>query len=329
MKFSEQRKEFIFWAKLLNERGFVTARSGNISYRVGSNELLITSHNSYLGSLANEDILLTDISGNLLEGQGEPTSEKELHLTLYRVFPDTQVVLHAHSPFSTAFFYYHKLLPVFSFEAEFYLGKIPVVDQITPTVTELTPVLQAFGKNNIIVLRRHGVVAKGSTFREAFSLIELLEEQARVGLMIYASRSGVFPDSSQPAQQREKKTYVLLSQEHIQKLTEIINSDSEAQALGRKYNLTMTFAIKNQDTGQSAGFTYDQGKITKTSSGEDAEFMIIGSADILRKVFNRELDPFVALTQGKVRSKGDFSKMSKWYPVMVRTFQLWEQAPVE
>jgi len=37
----------------------------------------------------------------------------------------------------------------------------------------------------------------------------------------------------------------------------------------------------------------------------------------------------VASTQGKIKTEGDFTKMSKWYPVLVRTFQLWEEAPVE
>jgi putative sterol carrier protein len=67
----------------------------------------------------------------------------------------------------------------------------------------------------------------------------------------------------------------------------------------------------------------------KIDNDENAEFVIIGKPEILRKVFNREIDPFVASTQGKVKTKGDFAKMSKWYPVMVRTFKLWEQAPVE
>ena len=85
----------------------------------------------------------------------------------------------------------------------------------------------------------------------------------------------------------------------------------------------------NQETNEAMRFCYEQGKITKVDDSEDAEFVIIGSPDILRKVFNRELDPFVATTQGKVKTKGDFAKMSKWYPVTVRTFKLWEQAPVE
>ena len=112
-------------------------------------------------------------------------------------------------------------------------------------------------------------------------------------------------------------------------MTNLINNDSEVQELGKKYNLTCTLAVKNQDSGQTMCFYYDKGKIVKIDTSDEAEFVIIGKEDILKKVFNRQVDPFVALTQGKVRSKGDFTRMSKWYPVMVRTFKLWEKAPVE
>ena len=86
---------------------------------------------------------------------------------------------------------------------------------------------------------------------------------------------------------------------------------------------------KNQETDEAMSFHYNNGKIVAVALNDQAEFVIIGKESILKRVFNRELDPFVALTQGKVKSKGDFTRMSKWYPVMVRTFQLWEQAPVD
>ena len=60
MSFDKERKEIIYWAKLLYEKGFVTARSGNISSKAGPDKLLITSHDCYLGHLQEDDILLSD-----------------------------------------------------------------------------------------------------------------------------------------------------------------------------------------------------------------------------------------------------------------------------
>ena len=136
------------------------------------------------------------------------------------------------------------------------------------------------------------------------------------------------PDSKKNTEENTKR-YKMLSRGHREKLTELVNSDKEAQELGKKYDLSCTLAVKDQDAGLTMRFCYEKGKITKADSNDDAEFVIIGKPDILKKVFNREIDPFIALTQGKVKSKGDFTRMSKWYPVMVRTFKLWEKAPVE
>ena len=120
-----------------------------------------------------------------------------------------------------------------------------------------------------------------------------------------------------------------MSKEHRDRLKQVINQDKQVQELGQKHGLTCTLAVKNQDTNEIACFHYEKGKIIKIDSSESAEFVITGGRDTLRKIFNREIDPFVASTQGKVKTRGDFSKLSRWYPVLVRTFQLWEKAPVE
>ena len=333
MSYKKEKQQLINWARLSNERGFVTAKSGNFSCRVGKDKIIITTHDCYLGFLQEDDILLLNLEGEILEGEGDLTSEQNLHLSIYNKFSDAQVVLHTHSPYTTAFFHYFDNLEVFSFESRFYLGEIKIIPQDTPTVTEIEPVLEALSNNNIAVLKNHGVVCLGETFKQAFSLIELLEEQAKVNMLIKSRAMEKIPPGEvkeQPASKiKSSQRYKMLSKEHSQRLTDLVNSDPEAQELGKKYALTCTLAVKNQDSGEAMRFCYDNGKIIKVDDSDEAEFVIIGKTEILRKVFNRQMDPFVASTQGKVKTKGDFAKMSRWYPVMVRTFKLWEQAPVE
>ncbi|MBL7081465.1 MAG: class II aldolase/adducin family protein [Candidatus Omnitrophica bacterium] len=184
MSLKKERQEIIYWAHLLNQKGFVSGRSGNISKRLAPHRILITSHNSFLGYLEEKEILLLDLKGKVLEGNLKPTSEKKLHLRIHKKFPDHKVIIHAHSPYTVTLFHYFKKLDKFCFEAKFYLGKIEVLTQSTPTVIEIEPVLKALEKNNIVVLKDHGVVSVGDNFKEAFSLIELLEEQAKINLML-------------------------------------------------------------------------------------------------------------------------------------------------
>jgi L-fuculose-phosphate aldolase len=184
------KQEIIYWSRLLNERGLVTSRSGNVSCRSGDGRFLTTCTGTYLGHLKEEEIVEVTAEGHPLESGKTPTSEKALHLGVYARRPDVNAVVHAHSPFTVAYFHYFSRIELLSFESELYLGEVPVIDQFTITVTDVEPVLDAFTGHDVVVLRRHGVVAAGRDFREAFSLIELLEEQCRVQLIIKASKTG-------------------------------------------------------------------------------------------------------------------------------------------
>lgn len=328
---SKKKEEIVYWGRKLNEKNLVSFKSGNISLKLSGDKILITSHDCFLGDLSEDEIILIDRDGNILEGEFPLTSEKELHINIHKNFNDVKAIIHAHSLYTTAFFNYFDRLEFFSFEARLYLGKVNVLPQDTPIVSNIDAVVKALKDTSIVVLKNHGVVAIGDTLKEAFGLIELLEDQARVnfqmrcGSVISKDRNDQ-KDEEERIDKREK--YKLFSKEHIDRLVELVNNDGEAQELGKRYDLTCTLAVKNQDTGECVCFYYEQGRIIKTDNNENAEFLIIGSEDILKKVFNRQIDPFVASTQGKVKTKGDFYKMSKWYPVLVRTFKLWEQAPV-
>ena len=150
----------------------------------------MTCTGTYLGHLKESDIVEVAADGRALEPGKTPTSEKALHLGAYARRPDVCAVVHAHSPFTVAYFHYFPRIELLSFESELYLGEVPVIDQFTITVTDVGPVLDAFTGHDIVVLRRHGVVAVGKDFREAFSLIELLEEQCRVQLTVKAPHIG-------------------------------------------------------------------------------------------------------------------------------------------
>lgn len=336
MKFTNQKKDIIRWARLLNEKGFVSGRSGNISYRVSDQEILITAHDSYLGYLEDNEVVSVNFKENSSRDKANLSSERLMHFSIHQKIADAKVVVHAHPSYATAFFHYFDKLEIFSFEGKFYLSNVAVIAQETPTVTDLDPVIKALENNNIVVLKNHGVISIGSDFKQAVSLIEMLEEQAKVNLLIRGKsqadnhNSQVNSKSQIPCETsgNGELKYELLSEKHIQKLVSLINHDQTARELGRKYDLTCTLAVKNQDADRAVCFYYDKGEIVKTDNSEAAEFVIIGKENVLKKVFNKEIDPFVASTQGKVKTKGDFAKMSRWYPVLVRTFQLWEQAPV-
>jgi L-fuculose-phosphate aldolase len=326
MSFEKEKQEIIFWGTQLYNRGLTYGPSGNISMKIGE-KLLVTAHESYLGFLHEDDILVMDGEGALLEGNKEPTSEKSFHVSIYKQFPGKKAAIHAHSPHTTHYFHYHDDLIPITLEERMYLGKIDAIIQKTPTITELASVYQALESNDIVVIKDHGVVAIGEDLQYAFSLIELLEINARLHLVTAGSS---IHEEKKPELKEGAKKYKFFSSEHVAGLKEVINNDERAQSLGKEYDLTTVICTKVTDGEEVFSFRYEQGKIIEVNySEENADFVFSAARKVWGKIFSGELDPFVAKTQGKIKLKGDFTLLSRWFPVFERTFALWKELPLE
>ena len=85
--------------KIMLERNLTDLAGGNISMRVNDK---IAMSPSYAGTrkfwqLKPEDVLVLDLQGNLLEGEGKISREAPVHLKLLNSFyPQGQAVIHAH-----------------------------------------------------------------------------------------------------------------------------------------------------------------------------------------------------------------------------------------
>jgi putative sterol carrier protein len=265
--------------------------------------------------------------GTILEGNKEPTSEKPFHVSIYQQFSGKNVAIHAHPPHTVHYFHYHDDLIPITLEERVYLGKIRAIIQKTPTITELASIHQALESNDIVVIKDHGVVAVGEGLQYAFSLIELLEINARLHLITSGSS---IHEGKRPQVQEVAKKYRFFSPEHIAGLREVINNDERAQSLGKEYDLTTIICTKVTGGEEVFSFRYEQGKIVEVNYSEDnADFVFSAARKVWGKIFSGELDPFVAKTQGKIKLKGDFTLLSRWFPVFERTFTLWKALPLE
>jgi L-fuculose-phosphate aldolase len=84
--------------RMMFERRLTDAAGGNISARVGD-RVCITPR--YAGSqfqwhLRPEQVLVSDLDGRYLEGEGELSREAKVHHRLYREFAEGQAVVHGH-----------------------------------------------------------------------------------------------------------------------------------------------------------------------------------------------------------------------------------------
>jgi len=86
------RRDLVLHARLLQARGYVVGADGNLSVRVGEQVLITPSRVDY-AALRPAGLALLDLDGN---GRGNPSSEREVHLAVYRARPDVWAVVHAH-----------------------------------------------------------------------------------------------------------------------------------------------------------------------------------------------------------------------------------------
>ncbi|MBP7089168.1 MAG: class II aldolase/adducin family protein, partial [Candidatus Omnitrophica bacterium] len=172
------KEDIIKIGKILYEKNLAVAKSGNISSRLDSESILITATGTSLGYLEQADIVEFNLNTEKVKGDKVPTSELALHCLVYKNF-SVKAIIHCHAPLINGYFAVASDLKALTFETKFYLGKVPIVKQDTPTVTKPQEVIEALKISNIVVLKNHGVVAVGNNFFEALNLIEALEEAIR------------------------------------------------------------------------------------------------------------------------------------------------------
>lgn len=329
-RFQDLKEEMITIGQLLWRKDLASGLNGNISRRIDQDTLLLTAHGTCLGNLETKDILAMKIDGELLE-EGSVSTEKLLHTEIYKNFPDAQAVIHTHTTYTNAFFLANETFVPRIFEAKFYLGEITGIPQTTPAVTDAGPVVEGFKKNNIVVLRNHGVAAKGENLFDCFLLIQALEEAVKTEAIsrLFSGQEAKGKEYRAKEQGSSGKKYKLFSQEQINDIVKLVNADAQMKELGEKTKMTMDLAVKLNETGQTHSFRFENGRIADVGHDDNAEFLITAPESVWRAVFNREIDPFVATTQKKMNLRGDFAKISKWYAPCSRVFELWHEVPVE
>ena len=183
MELQELKNELIKYGKLSGEKNFTPGISGNMSARVGD-KILITTSGSANGYLEDDELVLIDFDGNLIEGSKKPSSEKMLHVEYYKQRPDINYILHMHSPYLSTFAACKKALdePIMP-ENIFYFGEIPLAEYGLPSSADLVLKTSKYFKNyNVILMANHGMITAGKTIKEAYLNLELAESYAQVVL---------------------------------------------------------------------------------------------------------------------------------------------------
>ena len=179
---SVHKKELLDVAVQCYEKGFVTATDGNMSVRISESEILTTATKTVKGRITVDDLVIVNYDGKKIRGQKYPSSELDMHLTIYRNRPDVNAVVHCHPTYATAFALARKPLDgCYIPEVITVLGSVPVTEYATPGTPHLADSLIPFLKNSsAVLLANHGAVTFGDSIYDAFYKMEKLEHYAHI-----------------------------------------------------------------------------------------------------------------------------------------------------
>lgn len=175
--------EIIRYGKLCGIKNFSPGYSGNISARY-RNGLLITTSGASNGYLNKAQLVYTDFNGISLEKGKKPSSEKFLHIEIYKQRQDINYIFHVHSPYLSTFASSGKdLMPPVMAENVFYFGGIPLAEYALPSTKELVDnTIKYFDKYDAVLMANHGFIIGAKTIKDAYLKLELAESYAQIVL---------------------------------------------------------------------------------------------------------------------------------------------------
>jgi len=174
------KKQLVEVAKLMYQKNMVNAFEGNLSIKE-DNRIYITPSGICKGFLTEEMIAVTDLEGNVLDGSRKPSSELKLHLGAYSHRSGIKSVVHAHTPYATAFALNNMPIETKAYpELIVLFDSIPLAEYGTQSTYGIFEGAKRYiDRYDIVLLANHGIMAVGSDIYDAFFKIEAAESIAK------------------------------------------------------------------------------------------------------------------------------------------------------
>ncbi|BDU69258.1 aldolase [Geothrix oryzae] len=167
----------------LHAGGLLAASDGNLSLRLADGRIAMTPSGVPKAKVKREDLAYLALDGTILSGR--PSSERAMHLAIYRAVPEARAIVHAHPPTAIAWSLARpelRELPSDGLpEVILAAGRIPIVPMAIPGTEAMgTNLLPFLPGHRLMILARHGGLCWGEHLDEATGGIERLEQVAEI-----------------------------------------------------------------------------------------------------------------------------------------------------
>ncbi|GIP65636.1 fuculose phosphate aldolase [Virgibacillus pantothenticus] len=179
----EERIQLVEYGKKLIDSGLTVGTGGNISiFDKKSGYMAITPSGMDYYKLQEEDIIIMDLNGKIMEGTLKPSSEYQMHLVVYQNRAEVNAMIHTHALYSTTISCLREDLPAIDYLVAHSGGKnVRCAEYAAYGTKELAEnALKAMEGRKAVLLANHGINVVGDNLDEAFAITEQLEFCARL-----------------------------------------------------------------------------------------------------------------------------------------------------
>jgi L-fuculose-phosphate aldolase len=195
------RDEIIALTQALDDAGLVPNKSGNVSART-ENGFLVTPAGVPYRDLTPTQIVEMSSAGEARAAGPRPSSEWRMHAAIYAQRPDVGAIVHTHSPRATALACAGRGIPPFHYMIALAGGDIRCMPYRTFGTTELAEgAVKGLEGRRAVLLGNHGVMAVGSSLREAHSVA--IEVENLAGEYLAMLSAGLSPSLLDDAELRK------------------------------------------------------------------------------------------------------------------------------
>lgn len=178
----ETREMLLATAKEMLRTGLVEGTAGNLSARLPDGNVVLTPSSLDYDVMTLDDLVVTDLQGNVVQGERKPTTEKALHTACLRAYPEINAVIHSHAMYATMFAVTRQPIPAVIEEFVAYVGgDVPIAEYRTTGTDELAEeVAKHVGDRAAVLMANHGLLTVGKTPKDAMKVAGLVERTAQI-----------------------------------------------------------------------------------------------------------------------------------------------------
>jgi len=178
----EIKAELLWTAQESLRTNLVHGTAGNFSARLPDGNVVLTPSSLPYETMTLDDLVVTDLEGNVLEGDNGPTTEKQLHLSCLKAYDDIHAVIHCHAKFCTMFAITGQAIPSVIEEVDVFVGgEVPVANyEFTGSQDLADEASKWVGDRAAVLMANHGLLTVGKSPKDALKIANLVEITAEI-----------------------------------------------------------------------------------------------------------------------------------------------------